>query len=232
MPTLRDGVDNGLHPSLRAHFDRELADLTERVLAMGSRSRHAVMQSMQALSTGEPEIAREVIAGDKIINDMRFVIEKMCYGMLAMEQPVAGDMRAIVAALTMTNDLERIGDHGKRIAALSLRMGSEPRTIPIGDLARLSALALSMLDRALAAVVSRDVLEAEAVCRMDDQADALYKQIFNVTLSYMLENPRLIGAGTYIIQVAHELERVADRATNVAERCIYAATGQLVDLNV
>ena len=217
---------------LRTHFDRELADLTERVLAMGSRSRQAVAQAMTALAEGDADLAREVIAGDKIINDMRFVIEKMCYGMLAMEQPVAGDMRAIVAALTITNDLERIGDHGKRIAALSLRMGSEPRIIPMGDLKRLSALGLSMLDRALAAVVSRDVVEAEAVCRMDDQADGLYKQIFNVTLSYMLENTRLIGAGTYIIQVAHELERVADRATNVAERCIYAATGQLVDLNV
>ena len=89
-----------------------------------------------------------------------------------------------------------------------------------------------MLNRALTAVISRDVVEAEAVCRLDDQADALYKQIFNVTLSYMLENPKLIGVGTYIIQVAHELERVADRATNIAERSIYATTGQLVDLNV
>jgi len=151
---------------------------------------------------------------------------------LAMRQPVAGDMRHIVSVLTIVNELERVGDHGKRIAASSLRMSQEPRPIPMGDLKRLSDIGLSMLDRALASVASRDVAEAEAVCRADDNADALYKQIFNVTLSYMLEDPRHIGAGTYIIQVAHELERVADRATNVAERAIYAATGELVDLNV
>jgi phosphate transport system protein len=217
---------------IRTHFDRELAFLTEKVLEMGSRARQSVAQATTALIAGDADLAREVIAGDMVVNDMRFIIEKLCYGMLAMEQPVAGDMRRIVSALTIVNDLERIGDHGKRIAAMSLRMASEPRQVPMGDLQRLSNLALSMLDDALAAVISRNVVEAEAVCRADDQADALYKQIFNVTLSYMLENPRLIGAGTYVIQVAHELERVADRATNVAERVIYAATGELVDLNV
>jgi phosphate transport system protein len=218
---------------LRVHFDRELARLTEKVLEMGSRARQSVSQAMIALVDGNDDLAREVIAGDMVINDMRFVIEKMCYGLLALEQPVAGDMRAIVAALTIVNDLERIGDHGKRIAATSLRMSTEPRSVlPILDLQRLANLALTMLDRSLASIVSRDVVEAEAVCRLDDQADGLYKQIFNVTLSYMLENPKLIGAGTYIIQIAHELERVADRATNIAERSIYAATGQLVDLNV
>lgn len=217
---------------IRPHFDRELADLVERVLEMGSRSRRSVSQAVTALKTSDADLAREVIAGDAIINDMRFVIEKMCYSMLAMEQPVAGDMRNIVSALTIVNELERIGDHGKRIAATSLRMSAEPRTIPMGDLQRLADVGLTMLDRALAAVVSRDVADAEAVCRIDDYADALYKQIFNVTLSYMLENSRLIGAGTYVIQIAHELERVADRATNVAERAIYASTGELVDLNV
>ncbi len=220
-------------PPLRAHFDRELAGLIEKVLEMGSRSRQAVSQGMVALMTRNDELAREVIAGDTVINDMRFVIEKMCYGLLAMEQPVAGDMRTIVSALIIVNDLERIGDHGKRIAAMSLRMSADPRTVvPMADLQRLADIALSMLDRASAAVISRDVVEAEAVCKMDDQADALYKQIFNVTLSYMLENPKFIGVGTYIIQIAHELERVADRATNIAERAIYATTGQLVDLNV
>ena len=218
--------------SLRAHFDRELAELTEKVLEMGSRARASVSQAVAALLAGDADLAREVIAGDAIINDMRTMIEETCYGMLAMEQPVAGDLRHIVSALTMVNDLERIGDHAKRIAATSLRMQGEARAIPMGNLRSLSDMGLAMLDRSLAAVVSHDVEEAQAVCRMDDQADALYKQIFNVTLSYMLENPRFVGAGTYVIQVGHELERVADRATNVAERAIYAATGELMDLNV
>jgi phosphate transport system protein len=111
-------------------------------------------------------------------------------------------------------------------------MLEEPRPIPMADIQRMGEMALAMLDRALRAYATRDSAEADAICKADDQVDALYRQTFNVILSYMLENPRLIGAGTHLIQVAHELERVGDRATNVAERVIYSATGELVDLNV
>lgn len=221
-----------MHLPLRTRFDRELVELTERVLEMGSRARQAVSQAVTALVTSDVELAREVIAGDSVINAMRFVIERTCYAMLALEQPVAADMRHIVSALTISNDLERMGDHAKRISAMVIRMGDELKPMPLRDVKRLADIGLAMTDRALAAVVSQDVAEAKEVCQLDDQADALYKQIFNVTLSYMLENPRLVGTGTYLIQTAHELERVADRATNIAERAIYSATGELVDLNV
>ena len=180
---------------------------------------------------GDTDLAREVIANDLAINDLRYAIERSCYALLAQEQPVAGDMRRIVAALTMVNDLERIGDHGKRIARICLRMAGTPRPFPFGDVARLSELALAMLDRTMRALASHDVAEARAVCIDDDQVDALYKQMFNIALSHMLESSRAIAAGTYLIQVAHELERVGDRATNIAERLIYATTGELVDLN-
>lgn len=217
---------------MRVRFDQELAELQEQVLVLGRRAGEAVARGVQALMDGDTDLAREVIANDLAINDLRYAIEKTCYAMLAQEQPVAGDMRRIVAALTMVNDLERIGDHGKKIARICLRMDATPRPIPFGDVLRLSDLALTMLDRGLRALAAHDVAEARAVCLADDQVDALYKQMFNVALSHMLENSRAIAAGTYLIQVAHELERVGDRATNIAERLIYAMTGELRDLNV
>ena len=217
--------------STRSRFDRELLQLREDLLHLGAIARGAVARAMQALVEGDLDLASEVIAADASVNKLRYDIESQCYALLAMEQPVAGDMRLIASVLTMSSDLERIGDHGKKIARIYQRMMEEPRPIPLGDIPRLSEIALAMLDRALRAVGSSDLAEAQAVCETDDEADALYKQAFNVALSRMLENPRLIGAGTHLIQIGHELERVADRATNIAERVIYTVTGQLLDLN-
>lgn len=215
----------------RAHFTRQLAQLTEDVLQLGSMARHAVAQATQALISSDGDLAREVIAADPSLNRLRYDIEAACYTLLATEQPVARDLRSIVSALTVSQDLERIGDHGKKIARICVRMQSESRAMPLGDVPRIAEMAVAMLDRALSAYASGDTAEAQAVCQSDDQVDALYKQTFNVVLSYMLEYPRLIGAGTQMLQVMHELERVADRATNVAERVIYSVTGELIDLN-
>ncbi len=216
----------------RAHFARELAQLTEDVLHLGSMARHAVAQALQALLTRDYDLAHEVIAADPAVNRLRYDVEAECYTLLATEQPVARDLRAVVSALTVSQDLERIGDHGKKIARICLRMETETKAIPLGDVPRLGEMALSLLDRALQAYAANDTAEAQVICRDDDAVDALYKQTFNVVLSYMLERPRWIGAGTQLIQVMHELERVADRATNVAERVVYSVTGELIDLNV
>jgi phosphate transport system protein len=216
----------------RDRFDRELAQLQERILQMGSLVRTAVARGLQALVDGDAALAREVIAADADLNRMRYEIEALCYHLLVTEQPVAGDMRMIVSAIIIVTDLERIADHGKKIARTYLRMLDDPRMAPLGDIPRLGEMALSLLDRTLRAVANRDAEEARDVCLADDQVDALYKQAFNLTISYMLENPRLIASGAHMIGVAHELERVGDRATNVAERVIYAMTGELSDLNV
>jgi phosphate transport system protein len=141
-------------------------------------------------------------------------------------------MRAIISGVIIASELERIADHGKKIARTYLRMLDDPRMVPLGDIPRLGEMALNLVDRALRSIAHRDVEEARAVCLADDQVDALYKQSFNLTISYMLENPRQIAAGAHLIGVAHELERIGDRATNVAERVIYAVTGELIELNV
>lgn len=220
-----------MSPLLRAHFDLELAKLTESVLEMGSQARQLVSAGVRALMDNDLDLAAEVVAGDVAIDEARYRIEKQCYALLVMEQPVAGDMRQIVAALIIAGELERVGDHGKRIAKLHRRQQGLPESLPMTGVTRMCELALKMLDRALQAYAVRDVEAAKQICQDDDELDALYKQTFNVTLSYMLENTRAIGPGTYLIQVAHELERVGDRATNVAERTIYAQTGELIELN-
>lgn len=216
----------------RYHFEKQLTRLGDDLLLLGSMARVAVRRAMEALRQRDIELARTVIAEDVGINRLRFDVESQCYALLATEQPVAGDLRRIAATLTMANDLERIGDHAKRIASIFLRMQEDPQPIVLADLPHMSEMALVMLDRALQLLTKPDVAEAEAICRADDEVDALHRQNFNLVLSYMLENQRFIHAGTALIQVAHELERVADRATNIAERVIYSATGELVDLNV
>jgi|WetSurMetagenome_2_1015567.scaffolds.fasta_scaffold404746_2 phosphate transport system protein len=216
---------------VRARFDEQLSGLTEDVLRLGSLAREAVRRGVQALVEGDDELAREVIGSDSAINSLRYEVERECSFLLATEQPVAGDMRVIVSALIVSSDLERIGDHGKKIAQAYLRMLENPRPIPVMNIERMAAMALALADRALAVYASQDIEEARAICNADDDVDAFYKQTFNVILSYMLENSRLIGPGTHLLQVAHELERVADRATNVAERVIYSVTGELQDLN-
>jgi len=216
---------------VRARFDEQLSQLTENVLRLGSLAREAVRRGVQALVAGDAELAREVIGSDMAINALRYEVEQECYFLLATEQPVARDMRVIVSALIVSSDLERIGDHGKKIAQAYLRMLENPRPIPVTNIERMAAMALAMLDRALGVYATQDLEEARAVCNADDEVDAFYKQTFNVILSYMLENSRLIGSGTHLLQAAHELERVADRSTNVAERVIYSVTGELQDLN-
>lgn len=216
----------------RSHFDKALAQLHEDVLQLGSRARRAVANGLNVLLDRDVDLAREVIAEDVNINRLRYDIEFDCYSLLVTEQPVASDMRAIVAALTVVGDLERIADHGKKLARITLRMLEDPSAVDLGEVPLLGEQSLAMLDRALRAFATNDVAEAEAVCRADDQADAQYKRIFNAIVNQMIEDPRRISACTHLLQAAHELERVADRATNVAERVIYTVTGELIELNI
>ena len=167
-----------------------------------------------------------------MINRLRFEIEKRCYLLIVTEQPVASDMRLVVSALIVVIDLERIGDHGKKIARTLLRLPEPAGRISPDYIVQLGDLALGLLDQALRAYASQDAKAAQVVCRDDDQVDALYRQTFNILLEHMLEDPRTIGVATHLLQVAHELERVGDRATNVAERVIYTVTGELTELNL
>jgi phosphate transport system protein len=218
--------------AVRHAFAKRLQNLEEEVLRLGNAARHAVDDAVFALTEGDVERARGVIARDSEINAARFGIEKQCYAMIATEQPVAVDLRAIVAALMICVDLERIGDHAKKVAQIALRLAETPRPIYLDNIPRMGSASLSMLDRALEARVTRDLMMAQAVCAADDEVDSMYKEIFDTLIMHMLKTPSVFGVDTYLIQVAHEFERVGDRATNVAERVIYTVTGELTDLNV
>ena len=220
-----------MNPVLRSHFEKSLARLDEDILRMSSLARHSVVRALEAVVTSDLEIANEVIAGDAAINSLRYQLEQECYELLVTEQPVARDMRRIVSALTVCSELERIGDHGKRISKVCRRMMETGFKIPLGDIPYLTNLALDMVDRVMRAYATIDVPLAREVCAADEQVDALYKQTFNVVLSYMFEEPRSITYGTHLIQITHELERIADRATNIGERIIFSVTGELRDLN-
>ncbi len=216
---------------IRSHFDHELTLLGETLLDLGSRARQEVARGVQAYVQNDTDLASQVIAEDAVINQLRYRVEDSCYTLLAMEQPVARDLRVIVAGLIIATEFERMADHGKKLARICLRTSGDPRLLPADDIVRMSEVVLKMFDRVLAAMAVRDAVEARAVCEADDEVDALYKLMFNVKLSAMLENPRFISPGTYHIQVGHELERVGDRVTNVAERLVYLVTGELIDLN-
>lgn len=220
-----------MNPVLRSNFEKSLARLDESILRMSGMARHSVARALEALVASDLDIANEVIAGDAEINALRYEVEEECYELLVTEQPVARDMRRIVSALTVCSELERIGDHGKRISKVCRRMLGTPAKIPLGDIPYLTNMALAMVDRVMRAYASNDVDAAREVCSADEQVDALYKQTFNVVLSYMFEDPRSISYGTYLIQITHELERIADRATNIGERVIFSVTGELRDLN-
>jgi phosphate transport system protein len=218
--------------SVRSSFTKRLVRLHEDVLQLGNMARSAVATALITLSEADVERAAEVISLDMEINNARYGVESQCYALIATEQPVAGDLRSIVTALTVSSELERVGDHGKKIARVALRMADTPRPFVIGDIPRMGQASLSLLDRALRTYGSRDVGEARSICQGDDLVDAFYQQIFSVLLARMLESPRAIGAATQLIQVAHELERVGDRATIIAERVIYSVTGELIDTKV
>ncbi|MCX7670561.1 MAG: phosphate signaling complex protein PhoU, partial [Anaerolineae bacterium] len=177
----------------RAHFTKALVNLQEQVLELGSRARRAVADGLRALTSGDAELAREVIAADVDINRLRYDIEFECYSLLVTEQPVASDMRAIVAALILVGELERVADHGKKIARTYLRMTEDPWPIALGDVPALGELSLNMLDRALRAFANRDIAAAEAICRADDQVDAQYKSVFNAIVKQMVEDPQRIA---------------------------------------
>lgn len=218
-------------PGLRSRFARQLGDLHDEVVELGVRSRQAVAKAVQALEERNADLAREVVEGDAEINSLRFDVEKQCYALMATEQPVAGDLRTLVAGLIVAMEMERIGDHGKKIARTYLRMEDNPRWLASDPVQRLAEEALVLLDRALQVYTQRDSEQAAEVCRADDRVDALYKQTFNILVEYMIEDPRLIGPASHLLQIAHELERVGDRATNIAERVIYSVTGELTELN-
>jgi phosphate transport system protein len=215
----------------REEFDKRLQLLQDELLVLGSMVEKAVVESVDVLKRQDLEAARRLIAADEAINRKRFSIEEDILIQIATQQPMAVDLRLLASVLDITGELERIGDYAKGIARVALMIGKEPLVKPLIDLPRMAEKATDMLHRALDAFVRRDVEAARGIPKEDDEVDALYNQIYRELLTLIMADPRRIDQATYLLWVGHNLERTADRVTNVCERVIFTATGEMVELD-
>ncbi|MCE2463764.1 MAG: phosphate signaling complex protein PhoU [Dehalococcoidia bacterium] len=217
---------------MRSGLDRQLRMLQDEVLMMGGMVEKSIARALDSLTRRDLEAAEQVIREDDYIDRKRFDIEEHCIDLIATQQPMAGDLRILISILHITVELERMGDYAEGIARINVLMGDEPLLKPLIDIPRMAEKATSMLRRSLDAMVNRDTLTALQVCKDDDDVDALYDQIYRELLLFMIQDPSTIQRATYLLWVAHDLERIADRATNVAERVVYMVTGRMEEINV
>jgi phosphate transport system protein len=219
-------------PPLRESFDRHLHELQDDLLVMGSMVEKALERSIEALKNRNLEMAHQVIEDDLKINQKRFDIEEKCVELIATQQPMASDLRVIIAVLNIIVDLERIADHAEGNAKIAVMIGNEPPLKPLIDLPRMNKKTLDMLRRSLDAFCNRDAESARSICGDDDEVDDLYDQVFRELLTFMAEDGRTITRATRLIWVAHNLERSADRVTNICERVVYLVTGRMSEICV
>jgi phosphate transport system protein len=216
---------------IRSTLERELEEVRSDILRMGSQVENAVERSVQALKHRDVELAQQVINDDEQVNQLRYAIEERCLELIATQQPAASDLRMAIAATHIAVELERMADHSAGTAEIVKRMYDEPLLKPLIDLPIMAQIAKEMIHTALDAFVARDANAAEKVATRDDEIDALYQQVFRELLTYMLEDPRNISRATYLLWVAHNLERIGDRVTNVCERIVFMTTGELKEIH-
>ncbi len=213
---------------MERHFHQELAALKERLLHMGGRAEAIVQKAVEAVKRRDSALASEVVSDDKAMDALEIELDERCVSLLALRQPLAVDLRFITAALKITNDLERVGDHAVNIAVSALRLASEPQLKPLVDIPRMAQLASGMLHDALDAFVRQDAATARRLVRRDDEVDSLNRQLFRELVSYMIEDPTTITRAMELVNVARNLERVADLATNVAEEVVFIAEARVI----
>lgn len=217
---------------IRKAYHKQLDDLKNDTLQMGEMVGTAITSSVEVLKNRDIKASKKIIKDDLLINKKRFSIEKKCLLLIATQQPMARDLREIAAVLSIITDLERMADHAEGIAKISVMIDKEPLVKPLIDVPRMAEKCLDMLNGSLEAFIERDLEKAKRICNEDDEVDALYDQIYRELLLLMIENPKVIKGATYLIWVAHNLERIADRTTNIAERIAFMVTGKMEEMNV
>ncbi len=216
----------------RVAFHAELKKLEAEVLTLGDMVDKAVRGSIDALEKRDIEASKAIIRNDAEINKKRYEIEDACLLLIATQQPMAVDLRSIAAMLSIVTELERIADHAEGTAKISVMIGDKPLIKPLDNLPKMAEKGLSMLERCLTAFTERDAATARAICDEDDEVDALYEEEYRDLIHMMIKNPDLIEKATYLIWVGHNLERIADRVTNIAERVVFMVTGKMEEINV
>jgi len=210
------------------HFHDELSQVKVRLLTMSGEAEAALSQAVEALLERDSAKATQVIAGDRVIDAMEVEIEEQCIHLLALQQPMARDLRMLTSALKIANDLERVGDHAVNIAQSTERLLQSRPIAPEPEIVDMARLAREMLSDALEAFILGDAAAGREVCRRDDQVDALHRSVFRILLTHMMEDPHTIGAGMELFLVSRNLERVADLATNIGEDVVFLVEGRSI----
>ncbi len=216
----------------RELFHRELTRLRDEVLVMGSMAEKAILDSLQALRDGDVRWSEKIIEEDARINAKRFEIEDQCIFVVASQQPMASDLRTLASILYIITDIERIADHAEGIARINILMGDEPLPRRLGYIPAMSDRAVAMLRDSLKAFMEHDVDAARRICDADDEVDRLQDAVYDECIKAMVADPSTIQRNTYLLWTAHNLERIADRCTNICERVIYQVTGRMQEINV
>jgi phosphate transport system protein len=226
-----DGADEeAINMETRTEFRKHLREVEEDVVTMGDMVAKAIDRSIKALQKRDLTLAHQIIADDAKINQRRFSIEEKCIGLIATQQPMANDLRIIVAVLSIIVELERIGDYAEGIAKIVVMIGDEAPLKPLIDIPRMGDLTLEMINASLKSFVTRDVELAMKAVSLDSVVDGLYDQVFRELLTFMMVDPKTINRATRLIWVAHNLERAADRATNICERVVFTVTGRMEEI--
>jgi phosphate transport system protein len=213
----------------RKVLDEALKTLLTDVKKMSIQVDHAIQEAVESLKSRDFDRSRAVVKNDRLINEMRFDIEERGLKIIATQQPVGTDLRLIAAILNVITELERMGDYAAGIGNISLRIGEESLIKPLIDIPRMSDKARDMLRRSIDTLIEGNEEEARKICGEDDHVDQLYDQVYRELLSFMIEDPKLITRATYLLWVAHNLERIADRVTNICERTVFLIRGKMVE---
>lgn len=215
----------------RNYFDKELQELHHAMLKMCTVVEEALINSVYALKNQDVKMAQAVQDGDDLIDKMEFDIEDKCLKLIALQAPMAKDLRFIATALKIITDLERIADHAVDIARITIRLADEKYIKELIDIPRMGEIATKMVKESIDAYVKQDIEKAKEVAKMDDEVDALHKQIFRELLLIMMEDPKKINQATNFLFVSKYLERIGDHVTNICERIIYTVTSEHTNLN-
>jgi phosphate transport system protein len=215
----------------RDTFDRELQQIQEEVLVLGGMVEAAIIESVAALKNRDLEASKQLIVRDRDINMKRFELENDALILIATQQPMAGDLRILAAVLEITTELERIGDYAKGIARINLMIGDEEFMKPLIDIPIMAQKARDMLADALQAFIAQDVQLAQSIPARDEEVDDLYNQVYRELMTYVVANPSCIEQANYLLWAAHNLERAADRVTNICERVVFTVTGRMAEMD-
>jgi phosphate transport system protein len=215
---------------LRKTFETELQQVKDDVLMLGSMAEQAILNSVQALKKRDIRASKTILEDDRAINKKRFDIESQLMILIATQQPMAHDLRLLASTMEIISELERMGDYAKGIANINIRMGDQPLLKPLIDIPRMAQKDVDMLHRALTAFVNEDVEAARAIPQEDDEVDLLYLQVYRELMTFVIQDPKSIERANWLLWVAHNLERVADRVTNICERTIFIATGEMTEI--